>query len=338
MSQVLRKETRPDLMSKEIRPDLISLVGARQTRTSLFFQAETALTRRKIEWSVCRVLLIAGPIRVAFPRRPAFRQVAQTSRKTLRYSLWLVRGFRKSMFQLCLECRHRLRGFGKQLFVLGQQVLYVCGTVINLVWVLEVQTVIDCFDLFKRDTPSTRALGPIVPPDLFGLELFDADWFTFVVALCSGRIRMLVVPDLVCRMSLREKEEVSTDTGIRIEHSIRKANDCVQVAFSEQCFLNASLDTLSEERAIRQNKPSSPSRLQQLHKEHQEQVGCLTRAKLSWKIRFDSILLHATEGRVGDDNIDPFAGRPIPKRTSQSVVMSNIAGNIDSMKEKICDA
>src|SRR5215469_3271393 len=81
MSQVLRKETRPDLMSKEIRPDLISLVGARQTRTSLFFQAETALTRRKIEWSVCRVLLIAGPIRVAFPRRPAFGKLLKLLEK-----------------------------------------------------------------------------------------------------------------------------------------------------------------------------------------------------------------------------------------------------------------
>ena len=80
------------------------------------------------------------------------------------------------------------------------------------------------------------------PPLALGLELLDADGFAFVVALGSGGIGVLVIPDLLGRAALGEEEEVGLDAGIGIENAIGQADDGVEVAVGEELFLDASFD------------------------------------------------------------------------------------------------
>jgi hypothetical protein len=75
-----------------------------------------------------------------------------------------------------------------------------------------------------------KAVGLVAPPGFLGLEFLDADGFGFVVALGSGRIGVLVIPDFLGGRAFGEEEEVGADAGVGIEDAIGQADDGVEVA------------------------------------------------------------------------------------------------------------
>src|SRR5688500_816338 len=107
--------------------------------------------------------------------------------------------------------------------------VHVPRTIIRVVRVLEIEIVITSFDLVDGDAPGLLILLPIVPPGFFLLELLDADRLALVVTLGTGRIRMLIVPDLAGRLAGIEEQKVGADAGVGIEYSVGQADDRVQV-------------------------------------------------------------------------------------------------------------
>jgi hypothetical protein len=58
----------------------------------------------------------------------------------------------------------------------------------------------------------------------------------------------------MCRWAaLGEEEQVGLDAGVGIEDAVGQANDGVQVAVGQQLFLDAGLDALAEQEAVRQH-------------------------------------------------------------------------------------
>ena len=99
--------------------------------------------------------------------------------------------------------------------------------------------------------------------------------------------------------------------GVGIEDAVWQSNDRVEVALGEERFLDAGLDAFAEERAVGQHEPGAAAGLEDLHEEHEEQIGGLPGAELGGIIRLDAVLLHAAEGRIGDDDVHAFLGTPI---------------------------
>src|SRR5690606_22615183 len=127
-------------------------------------------------------------------------------------------------------------------------------------WVLQIEVVVAGLDLVDGYAPGVfvfnaglEAVGLIAPPGFLGREFLDADGLALVVALHARRIGVLVVPDLLRRRAFREEEQVGPDAGIGVEDAIGQADDGVQVALGEECFLDARLHALAEEGAIGQD-------------------------------------------------------------------------------------
>ncbi|MCY1466037.1 hypothetical protein D9M71_842600 [compost metagenome] len=64
---------------------------------------------------------------------------------------------------------------------------------------------------------------------------------------------MLVEPHLLGRRTLGEEQQDGLDPGVGVEHAVGQANDGVQVALSQQLFLDPRLDALAEQEAVRQH-------------------------------------------------------------------------------------
>ena len=62
---------------------------------------------------------------------------------------------------------------------------------------------------------------------------------------------MLVEPNILCRLTLLEEQQISPDRGVGAEHGIGQADDGMEVTFLHQVFLETGLDALAEQRAIR---------------------------------------------------------------------------------------
>ena len=114
---------------------------------------------------------------------------------------------------------------------------------------------------------------------------------------------MLVEPDVLGRLALVEEQQVGADAGVGIEDAVGQADDGVEVALLQQVFLDAGLDAFAEERAVGQHDCGAAAGLEQPHDEDEEQVGGLAGAELGGEVGLDAVLLHAAEGRVGDDDV-----------------------------------
>ncbi len=95
-----------------------------------------------------------------------------------------------------------------------------------------------------------EVIGFLAPPGCFGLKLFDLHRLGFVVSFYTGRVRMLVKPDVLSRRVFAEKQQIGFDAGIRCKHAIGQAHDGVQVAVFQQFFFDAGFNAFAKQKAI----------------------------------------------------------------------------------------
>src|SRR5216110_2491157 len=75
-----------------------------------------------------------------------------------------------------------------------------------------------------------------------------------VVALGARRIWVFVIPEFGRGLTLGEEEEIGADTGVGIEYAVGQSDDRMQVAISEESFLDARFHALTKEGAIGQHE------------------------------------------------------------------------------------
>lgn len=56
---------------------------------------------------------------------------------------------------------------------------------------------------------------------------------------------MLVKPDRLGLLPLGEKEQIRLDAGVRVENTLRQANDRVEVAFSQQVVVRKARNSIN---------------------------------------------------------------------------------------------
>jgi len=213
------------------------------------------------------------------------------------------------------------------------------------VGILEVEVEASGLDVVDGDAPGLlgflaglEAVFLGAPPLFLGVELGDADGFGLVVALGSGRVGMLVIPDGFGGGSFGEEEEVGLDAGVGSKDAIGQADDGVEVAVGEELFLDAGLHAFSEEGAIGQDESGAATGLEELHDEDEEEVGGLAGAEIGGKVGLDAVFLHAAEGWVGGDEVHALLRAPIAERAGEGVVVADVGGNIDAVEEEIGEA
>ena len=135
--------------------------------------------------------------------------------------------------------------------------------------------------------------------------------------------------------ALGEEEEVGADAGVGIEDAVGQADDGVQVALGEEGFLDARLDAFAEEGAVGQHEAGAAAGLEDLHEEHEEEVGGLAGAELGGEVGLDAVLLHAAEGRVGDDDVHALLRAPVAQRAGEGVVVADVGGHVDAVQQQI---
>jgi hypothetical protein len=148
----------------------------------------------------------------------------------------------EGVVEFLFQCGAGLGDLGEEFFVFRQEVVHVTGAGVGVVGVFEVEVEVARFDLVDGDTPSllvfltfavVAGFVRLSPPLFLRLELLDADGFALVVALGTGRIGMLVIPDFFRGRAFGEEEEVGADAGVGIEDAVGQADDRVQVAVGE---------------------------------------------------------------------------------------------------------
>lgn len=231
---------------------------------------------------------------------------------------------------------------GEELFVFGQEVVHVAGAGVGVVRVLEIEVEVAGLDGVDGDAPGMlvfhagfEAVLFLAPPGALGIELFNPDGFAFVVALGARRIRVLVIPDVGGGRALGEEEEVGADAGVRIEDAVGQADDGVEVALGEKGFLDAGLHAFAKKGAIRQHEAGAATGLEDLHEEHEEEVGGFAGAELGGVVGLDAVLLHAAEGRVGDDDVHSLLWAPVAQGPGEGVVVADVGGDVDAVQEEI---
>ena len=182
---------------------------------------------------------------------------------------------------------------------------HIAGAGIGGMRVFEVEVEVAGFELVDGDTPGLlvfhaggKAVGFVAPPSALGLEFRDADGFALVVALGSGRIGMLVIPNLLGGRPLGEEQEVGADTGLGVEHAVGKPDDRVEVALGQERFLYAGLDAFAEEGAVGQNQPRPSAGFEDLKKRQVRSPKVYVR---------DAGLLHAL---LGVPDVAALQGHP----------------------------
>ena len=209
--------------------------------------------------------------------------------------------------------------------------------------VLDVEVVAVVDDVLSRDAPGVFVFLALfeaavfgAPPLLNRVELFERDRLGLVVALDALRVGVFVVPDVLGRrVGPGEEQEVGSDGGVGGEDAVGQADDGVEVELFEELFLDAGLNALAEERAIREDQPGPAAGLEEAHEQDQEEVGGLAGSELGGEVGLDAILFHAAEGRVGDDAVDAVLGAPVLERAGKRVVVLDGAGHVDAVQQKI---
>ena len=87
--------------------------------------------------------------------------------------------------------------------------------------------------------------------------------------------------------------------------------------------------------AIRQNQAGAAAGLEDLHQQHEEQVGGLAGAEFGREIGFNAVFLHAAEGRISDDDIHAFLGAPVAQRSGERVAVADVGRDINAMQQQI---
>ncbi len=128
------------------------------------------------------------------------------------------------MVEFLFQPAARLGDLGEELFVFGQEVVHIARAVVGIVGVFEVEVIIAGLDLIERDAPcefvlfaGLEAVCFVAPPCSLCLKLLYTNRFALIVALGAGRVRVLVVPDMLRLRSLGEEEKVGANAGVGIE-------------------------------------------------------------------------------------------------------------------------
>jgi len=208
--------------------------------------------------------------------------------------------------------------------------------------VLAVEVPVASFQFIQADLPGElvfhacgKAIALAAPPRLFYGELFDAHRARLGVVLHAGWVLVLVEPHLFGRCALGEEQQVGLDAGVGVEHAVGQANDGVQVALGQQLFLDATLDAFTEEKAVGQHHRSAATVFEQLHDQHQEEIGGFAGAEGGGEVSFDAVFFHATERRVGDNAVDPLFRAPADQRTGQGVVVADLVRHLDAVQDHV---
>ena len=88
-----------------------------------------------------------------------------------------------------------------------------------------------------------------------------------------------------------EEQQVGLDAGVGIEHAVGQPDDRVQVALVEQPLLDPRLDAFAEQRAVGQHDRAASAGFEQMHDQHQEQVGRFAGLKRLGKVELRCRLL-----------------------------------------------
>ena len=119
--------------------------------------------------------------------------------------------------------------------------------------------------------------------------MLETDWLGHRVGLLARRHAVFPEPDVLGRLTLLEEQEISPDRCVRFEHGIGQANNGVEVALVEERFLDTRFHTFAKEGAIGKDKAGAAAGLEQLHEQHEEEIGCLACAELGGKICLNAV-------------------------------------------------
>jgi len=228
------------------------------------------------------------------------------------------------------------------LLVVLQQYIGVVVDLFADMGIFDVEVVVARHDVGERHYPglfilhtSGEAVGLVAPPADFGLEFLETHRFGFVVALDAFRVWMFVVPDMLGGFAFSEEQQIGLDAGIGREHAVGQAHDGVQVALLQQHFFQSGFHTLTEQEAIRQYHGGTAPVLQSTDDQCHEQVGRFPCSQVGREVLLDTILFHAAEGRVGDDDIDLFLGRVVGVRAAQCILVLDAGGRVNAVQDHV---
>ncbi len=155
----------------------------------------------------------------------------------------------------------------------------------------------------------------LVEPDGFGMEMLSA---------------------VFQYRALGEKQQVGLDGGVWREHALGQADDGVQLAVSQQQFLQRRLDTIAKQETIGQHHGSAAVFLEQFFDdESHEHVGCFACAQVGRVVAADAVVFVPTEGRIGDKAIDLVVGAPFVPAYVQGIAVLDLAGYVDAVQQHI---
>ena len=82
-------------------------------------------------------------------------------------------------------------------------------------------------------------------------------------------------------------------------------------------------------------RPGAAAGLEQLHEQHEEQIGGFAGAELGREVGFDAVFFHAAERRIGDDDIHALLRAPVAQRARQRVVVPHVGGDVDAVQQQV---
>jgi hypothetical protein len=183
-----------------------------------------------------------------------------------------------------------------------------------------------------------KAICLAAPPGFLGVEFFDADGLGLVVVFHARRVRVLVVPDVLCGLALGEEQQVGFDAGVGRKHAIGQAHDGVQVALLQQLFFDAAFDAFAKQGAVGQHQGGAAVGFEDVLDEHQKQVGRFFGAHVGGVALFDAGLFHAAKGRVGEHHVHAVGLGVVAQGAHQGVVVADVAGHLDAVQQQVGDA
>ncbi len=109
----------------------------------------------------------------------------------------------------------------------------------------------------------------------------------------------------------------------------------MQVAGLQQLLLDARLDAFAEQRAVGQHQRGAAAVLQQVHDQHEEEVGGFAGAEGGGEVVLDAVFFHAAEGRVGDDDVDAVARAVVAQRAGEGVVVADVGRHVQPVQDHV---
>ena len=146
--------------------------------------------------------------------------------------------------------------------------------------------------IFLTLAPPLQAIGKFLELDGLGLG----------VIFPTFRELMFVIPDMLGRSAAVEEQDVGGDASVGGECAVRQTDDGVKVELFQEILLDAGADAITEERAIWNHHGGTAwfgAAPELAHDELEEEHGGFGGALVIGKIVLNTLLLRATERRIG---------------------------------------